>query len=63
MESELPVKDKSQVFLWVFGAKSRTSNSREIKWGMVEEFMQPIEVKYFSFQIFNDETKLVQKFG
>jgi len=49
MKSELPVKDKSQVLPWVFGVKSGTFDSREIKWGRVEESVQPVEVKYFSF--------------
>ena len=43
--------------------KSRPSNGREIKWRRVEESMQPVKVEYFSFQIFNDKTELVKKFG
>ena len=56
-ERKFPVEYETQVFSGVFGKKNRSTKGRKVKWRGVKRTMWPWKMKYFSFGMFNYETK------
>jgi len=59
VKGEFSVKYKAQVFPRILGLKDWTPESREIERRGVERAMGSVKVKYFSFRMFDNETKTI----
>ena len=63
MECQLSIKYESQVLPSIVGSKNVASQQREVKWRRVEGTMESVEVKNFSFGVFNNKTEFFEKIG
>jgi len=59
MKGKLLVKYKAQVFPQILGSKDWPPERREIERRGIERAMGSVKVEYFSFRMFNNETKTV----
>ena len=61
IEEKLSVKDEPKILPRIFGIKNKASKMTEIEWRWVKNSMQSREMKYLSFPMFNNKSKLFEK--
>jgi len=59
VKRELSVEYEAQVFPRILGLKDWTPKRREIKRREIERAIESVKVKYFSFGMFDTETKTI----
>jgi len=59
VKGEFSVEYEAQVFPRILGSKDWTTERREIEGRGVERAMGSVKVKYFSFGMFDNETKTI----
>ena len=59
VKGEFSVEYEAQVFPRILGSKDWTPKRREIERREVERARESVKVKYFSFRMFDNETKTI----
>ena len=59
MKGKLSVEYKTQVFPQILGLEDWATKRREVKRRGIERAMGSVKVKYFSFRMFDKETKTI----
>jgi len=63
MKCQLSIKYESQILPSTIGSKNVASQQREVKRRRVEDTMGSVEVKNFSFGVFDNKTNFFEKIG
>ena len=63
MECQLSIKYEFQVLPSIVGSKNVVSQQGEVKWRRTEGTMESVEVRNFSFGVFDNKTEFFEKIG